>query len=132
MKKTTVMLPQETIDWLREKSHKEHTSVGAIIRKAIDALKSTPPLHTPDNFGAAPTNKNPEEKVYRYNNSDPVTEEKPWKEITRCEFQACRKDAIGNFNISTYSTDTGDQITTKHLCKLHKHLASKEGAVTDV
>ena len=58
--------------------------------------------------------------------------EKAWKEITRCEFQACRKDSIGNFKISTYSTDTGDAAITKNLCKLHKHLVSKEGTVTEV
>ncbi len=62
----------------------------------------------------------------------PTPEEKPWKQVTRCEYQTCRKDAIGHFSIETYSTDTGDQTIQKHLCKLHKHLANKEGKVTEV
>jgi antitoxin (DNA-binding transcriptional repressor) of toxin-antitoxin stability system len=64
--------------------------------------------------------------------SGKTTEEKPWTQVTRCEYQMCRKDSIGNFSIETYSTDTGDQTITKHLCKLHKHLASKEGKVTQI
>jgi len=67
-----------------------------------------------------------------FNVAKELKEEKPWIQIVRCEFQTCRKDAIGHFSIETYSTDTGDQTITKHLCKLHKHLANKEGKVTQI
>ena len=95
-------------------------SVDTKSTSTIDTIQYTEedPSKTPDNFGAAPTSK------------IETPSENKW--ITQCEFRACRKDAIGNFKIVTYSTDTGDQTQTQNLCKLHKHLASKEGAVTEV
>jgi len=59
-------------------------------------------------------------------------EEKPWVPVVRCEYQTCRKDAIGHFFIETHSTDTGDLTIQKYLCKLHKHLASKEGKIIQI
>ncbi len=67
-----------------------------------------------------------------FNVAKELKEEKPWTQVTRCEYQTCRKDAIGNFSIETYSTDTGDQTITKNLCKLHKYHATKEGKVTQI
>ena len=30
------MIPEATLEWLREKAHKEHSSIGSIIREALD------------------------------------------------------------------------------------------------
>ena len=113
------------------------TQYNLPIAKVVSVdTKATPPPNSPDNFGAAPyfdqaKGTHAITKGDKENNVPSVTTTtKEW--ITQCEFRACRKDAIGNFKIVTYSTDTGDQTQTKNLCKLHKHLASKEGAVTEV
>ena len=98
-------------------------------------IKSTPPPHTTETPNLTDADKKAQKQI---ENFEPLVkrmfnppEEKPWVQIVRCEYQTCRKDAIGNFSIETYSTDTGDQTIQKHLCKLHKHLATKEGKVTE-
>jgi len=38
------MLPEETIKWLREESYINKTSIGEIVRKALDIAKGKPDI----------------------------------------------------------------------------------------
>lgn len=126
MKRITVSLDDDTYEIVRRHAFKLRSSVS----KYISQMAANSTASEPEEIS-----NTPKVMVDGKEHAAPITskeEEKPWTQITQCEFRACRKDAIGNFKIVTYSTDTGDQSQTQNLCKLHKHLAGKEGTVTEV
>lgn len=139
MHKTTIMLPDETINYLRDKAHAESTSIGELIRKSIDYQKGTmATAYTTDKSAdkTVNTSVNKPEIIPTQPSPAPPEEhkEKPWVPVPsdKCDMPFCKQASIGTFKVATYNTDTGDEEKTLHLCSWHKNKARKEGNVTEL
>jgi antitoxin (DNA-binding transcriptional repressor) of toxin-antitoxin stability system len=60
-----------------------------------------------------------------------VIKDREWQKVetSKCDMPFCKQSAIGTFKVSTYSTDTGEEEKTLHLCAWHKGKATKEGNI---